>query len=288
MSLFKQDFTTRQYMVTPDYEFFHYKDKTTTEVEYHNHDFYEIYFFISGKVTYVIEGKSYKLEPGDILLITNNQLHKPIIAPTDFYQRIVLWVNPAFLEKHSDAKTNLSMCFEAWADKKYNLLRPYPEVRTHMMHIVSKFESACNSISFGNNILKEIYLLELLIYLNKSFIETFEKNIEIDITHNEKIDNIIEYINQNLDKELTLDLLSSIFYLSKYHLLREFKKYTGYTIHKYIQQKRLMLAKSLLKKGLQVTQVCEKCGYQDYANFIRSFKKSFGIPPKKYGKNLIE
>ena len=74
------NFTSRQYMITPNFEYFHYVDRSATEIDYHNHDFYEIYFFISGSVTYMIEGKTYKLRPGDILLIHNNELHKPVVG----------------------------------------------------------------------------------------------------------------------------------------------------------------------------------------------------------------
>jgi AraC-like DNA-binding protein len=115
-------------------------------------------------------------------------------------------------------------------------------------------------------------------------LDTGGREIEIDIEYNKKISSIMDYINENLDKELSLDTLSEKFYLSKYHLLREFKKYGGYTIHQYIHKKRLIAAKTLLREGIQVTEVCTQCGFGDYSNFIRSFKKAFGVPPKKYCK----
>lgn len=50
-------FISRQVMNSSDFEVFHYCDNKPIEVEYHNHDFYEIFFFISGRVKYIIEGK---------------------------------------------------------------------------------------------------------------------------------------------------------------------------------------------------------------------------------------
>jgi AraC-like DNA-binding protein len=149
---------------------------------------------------------------------------------------------------------------------------------------LSRFENACHSISFGSHVLKNIYLLELLVQLNRAFLETVRQDIEYDVDYNEKINNIIVYINTNLASDLSLDYISNKFYVSKYHLLREFKKYTGYTIHRYIQQKRLIMAKSLLKEGIPVTEVFVRCGFGDYSNFIRAFKKSFGLSPKKYSR----
>ena len=62
-------YLTRQYMLSSDYEIFHYLSKDLAGVNLHHHDFYECYLFISGDVTYLIEGKIYYLEPGDIILL---------------------------------------------------------------------------------------------------------------------------------------------------------------------------------------------------------------------------
>lgn len=284
MQPLKQEFTPRQYMVTPDFEYFHYRDNSTLEVEYHNHDFYEIYYLVSGRVTYIIEGKSYRVKPGDILLVHNKELHRPIIESGEPYERIVIWVNPELLIKESVKNTDLTLCFESVSLKKHNLLRPHSDMLINIQRSIENLEISCINKGYGSDILKNVYLIELIVNLNKAFLETYADKSDEDIEFNEKIDKIIKYINDNLSSELSLDLLSSKFYISKYHLLREFKKYTGYTIHRYIQQKRLIMAKSLLKDGIQVTEVCIKSGFGDYSNFIRAFKKAFGLSPKKYYK----
>lgn len=280
-------FTPRQYMVNPDFEFFHNKDESLMEIEYHNHDFYEIYFFISGRVTYIIEGKSYLLKPGDIVLVNNKELHKPVIEPDSTYERIVIWLNPNFIIRQGTEGTNLSMCFESTSRTKYNLLRPSNEIKGNLMNIVEKLEKVCMNISYGSNILKNIYLTELIVFLNKAYLDTYDEEIENDISFNEKVNSIILYINENLDSDLSLEFLAVKFYLSKYHLLREFKKNVGYTIHDYIQQKRLIMAKILLWGDISVTEVCLRCGFGDYSNFIRSFKKTFGLSPKKYSRQYL-
>lgn len=285
MQSVNQDFTTRQYMVTPDYEYFHYKDESTMEIEYHNHDFYEIYLLVSGKVNYLIEGKSYRLKPGDIILINNNELHKPVLEFGGKYERLVIWVNPDFIKKQGTEGTNLCMCFEASSKKKYNLIRPNAEILQSIKNIISKFEKACSNTGFGSDILKNTYLTELMVFLNRSYLDTFEEEIEIDIEHNEKVSSLIMYINEKLAEDLSLDTLSTKFYLSKYHLLREFKKHAGYSIHQYIQKKRMIMAKSMLREGLTVSEVFLRCGFGDYSNFIRSFKKIYGQSPKKYTKS---
>jgi len=284
MNLPNQNFTFRQYMETNDFELFHYRDSAPIEVDFHNHDFYEIYLFLSGNVTYVIEGKAYKLRPKDIIIINNQELHKAFIEKETPYERIVIWINPEYIKNLCTKETNLLSAFNSSSSHKLNLLRPSPDDTEEIYNIVEKLGTACSSSHFGDDLLKKTYLIELLVYLNRTYQIPFNEENMSGITYNDKIAKILQYINDNLNGDVSLKKLSSKFYLSKYHLLREFKKNTGYTIHSYIRQKRLILAKNLLMDNKQVTEVCNQCGFGDYSNFIRSFKKEFGIPPKKYSK----
>ena len=280
-------FTPRQYMVKNDFEFFHTKEELPPNIEYHNHDFYEIFFYISGKVTYVIEGKFYKLKPGDIILINNRELHRTIIEGGEDYERIVIWIKPDYITNLNTDSTDLTMCFESSAKKKYNLLRPDTETLAYLKTIVQKLEKAYYNSGFGSEVLKYAYVNELVVYLNKAYLYTKDEEIEVDIEYNQKISNIIKYINANLDSQLSLENISAQFYISKYHLLREFKKYTGFTIHRFIQKKRLIMARMLLEENIKVSEVSMICGFGDYSNFIRTFKREYGISPKVFAREII-
>jgi len=277
-----QNFISRQHMIANDFEFFHYEDSESANVEYHEHDFYEIFIMYSGTVSYMIEGKLYKLKPGDIVLISDKDLHKPIAEPDGNYERIVLWVNREFLKSISNKDCDLSSCFEAFASKKHNLLRPHLNQGTVIKSILSNLDRVENSVEYGDSILRQAYFMEFMVILNKLFFNSNDEEFEMDVYFNDNITNIVNYINDNLNSDLSVDVLSEKFFLSKYHLIREFKKNVGYTLHQYIILKRLILARGLLRQGLLVTEVCSKCGFNDYANFIRCFKKAFGVPPKKY------
>ncbi len=283
MKLPIQHFTFRQKMETNDFEFFHYKDNIPVEIDFHNHDFYEIYLFLSGNVTYVVEGKSYKLRPKDILIINNLELHKAFAETGIPYERIVIWVNPSFIKSLCSDNTNLLSVFDS-SYNKLNLLRPNPDISEEIYKIAEKLGTAFISSDFGNDLLKHAYFMELLVYLNRLSQNPTNGENMLGVTYNDKISKVLDYINENLNKDVSLQMLSSRFYLSKYHLLREFKKNTGYTIHRYIQQKRLIMARELLRENRQITEVCSQCGFGDYSNFIRSFKKEFGLSPKKYFK----
>lgn len=98
------------------------------------------------------------------------------------------------------------------------------------------------------------------------------------------MDEILSYINTHIREDLTLESLSSHFFLSQSYICRIFKADTGTTINKYITAKRITLSKSLLSQGYSVNEVCEACGFNDYTNYLKAFTKAVGISPKKYAR----
>lgn len=278
-------FSSRQVMISDDFELFHYSDNIPINVEYHNHDFYEIFYFISGKVKYIIEGKTYTLKPNDILLTNNKELHKPVIENGMNYERIVIWINPSFVKKIESNETNLTLCFEDSSKHHYNLLRPNIDLFHVINKIYEKLEKSYINNDYGDNLLRKVYITELLIYLNRAYFDT-PKEIDIDIKHNSKISDVIQYINENLCEDLSLDTLSKKFYISKYHLSRQFKQYVGFTIHQYIMKKRLIIAKIHLHNGASIDSAYIHSGFNNYQNFIKAFKDEFGLSPKKYVASL--
>ncbi len=271
-----------------DFEFFHLKDMKNLKFEAHYHDFNKIIVFISGNVTYLIEGKAYKLRPWDILFVSSNEIHKPIIDSSEIYERIIIWLNPIFLTKHNNKECNLLTCFELASSQKHNLMRLDQSQILNIKPALSQLNDACKSKEFGSGILKNSLLLQLMVFLNRLFLGAENIKDQSDIEYDKSIGDILSYINDNLDEDLSIDYISTKFFVSKYYLMHKFKKQTGYTIHNYILQKRLIMANSLIKKGESVNEVYLRCGFGDYSNFIRAFKKMFGLPPKKYYKALME
>ena len=84
------------------FRLFHLKDSEPKEYDYHYHDFHKLIWFISGQVEYHIEGKSYKLEPHDILLINKGEIHKPCVDFDTLYERYVFYISSEYLEEHSE------------------------------------------------------------------------------------------------------------------------------------------------------------------------------------------
>ena len=269
-----------------DFRLFHLKDKTKKEFDYHYHEFNKIIIFLSGNVTYIIEGRTYHLKPYDILLVNNHDIHKPIIDSNSTYERIVIWADTNFVKEHSDDNCNLEECFKYAIKNDINLIRLKPDLQNELISLLTKLEASINSQEFGSRILSNAYLIEFLVYINRLILgnnNIIEAN-ECDSIYDNQINEILKYINANLNEPLTVDNIANRFYISRYYLMHRFKEQTGYTLHNYISQKRLILAKELLLNNESVMKVSEKCGFIDYSSFLRSFRKMYGTTPKDFSK----
>ena len=106
-----------------------------------------------------------------------------------------------------------------------------------------------------------------------------------------QIDTVIgtrNYIDNNFEKALNLDLLSFVRFTSKYHLLRLFKRYYGITPRQYLIDKRIEKAKECLKNGMPVTQTCFSIGFESPSSFSNLFKNRIGMTPSEFQKSNFQ
>ena len=241
---------------------------------------------IDGDLTYYIEGKAYILKPWDILFINKNEIHKPVINPNKYYERIVIWLNPDFMAKYAQGNNNLLKCFEVAIKNNYNLLRLNIKSIEIIKNIIQDIQGCDNSNEFGSEILKESLFVQLMVLMNRLFLNSDKNRDMEDIQYDKTIEGVLNYINSNLENDLSIDTIASNFFISKYYLMRKFKSQIGSSIHNYIIQKRLILAKSLISEGLTMSNVCSKCGFNDYSSFVRAFKKVYGVSPSNYNPTI--
>lgn len=267
-----------QLMNNKSYEISFYKDKDFQKVSLHSHDFYELYFFIKGNANYIIEDSYYKLNQGDILLVSPSDLHQlDIYDSKEDYERIVLWINPRYLKKLSTQRTDLSICFKLSNGHNKHLIRA--PISSTIKELLLELYRNSKSESYGSDVFADILIKKVLLSLSEHAINAPHHAIE----YNDSIvSKVMRYISDNLNSKLTLDILADSMFMSKYHLSRLFKNETNTTIHQYIIKKRLILSKRFLEQNLPVVEVFAKCGFSDYTHFFRAFKNEYGITPKEY------
>ena len=279
-----QIFDPRQSMSDSRFEIFHYRDAKFEGVPVHQHDFYEVYYFISGNVEYNVEGRTYELKSGDLLLINPLELHQPRIAPDQQdYERIVLWINKNYLSELCFNKTSLTRCFDNSLPDHTNLLRPAKMQQTYISAMLTELISENSSDSYAVEIASEAILLRFLVELNRLTINS-ETAEEKEDGSSSIIPDVLEYINNHFCEKLTLSEIADEFFVSKYYLSHAFNTSVGTSVHRYIILKRLIHAKQMLLSGIKSTTAATNCGFNDYAGFYRAFTAEYGVTPTEFVK----
>lgn len=262
----------------------HIKDKNSTEFESHHHDFCKIVIFISGKVDYIIEGKTYSLRPWDILLVNQFQIHQPIIDPSIAYERIVIWMNPVGIEKFSTEEFSVLSLFQE-LNKMGNSLIRLPITETEKVRgLLNQIEENINHDHITKNVMTNLYIVQLLVFLFQIYDACAGEISRNDVKFDKSILAVMDYIQENIHEELSVETIARAFFASKHHLMRKFKLQTGMTMHKYILHKRLLVAKQLILNGHHMTEVCLQSGFSDYTTFYRTFKKEYQMSPRAYAQ----
>ena len=297
----KKEYEKRGYL-EEDFKIFYLDDLVSKEIEYHYHDFDKILVFFKGNIEYTIEGKVYTLIPNDIVLVPQGDSHK--VEPSlkalhdehigntasrmenkgGEYVRLVIYLSPRFLMQFEENGMNLRNCFLQAKDKYSHVVRESVKGEKLLLDLATQLKQSVlqkDAEALGSLFQKTI-LLQFMILLNR---EIKKESIHfVDTSRcNKKVVDIIQYINSQLTDEISIDRLSEKFYISKYHMMRQFKAETGYTIGNYINQKRLLMARELLRQGEAVTKVYLDVGFKDYSTFVRAYKQLFGEIPSKRG-----
>lgn len=269
-----------QIMHGTTFELRHRTDKDFKTVELHSHDFCEIYCFLKGEASYIVEDCKYSLHPGDVLIIPSNKLHQlDINDSSKTYERYVLWINLRYLKKISTSQTNLLTCFEKASEKSVFLIRN-ATLGDKVRRIFESVAYQKNDL-FGADIEREEKIKTLLLLLARFFLQNSD-DFAVEGKTNHCVTKAIEYISEHIAEDLSIDTLASRLFVNKFYFSHVFKQTTNTSPHQYVLKKRLILSKQLIEQNLSISDVHQKCGFADYTHFFRAFKKEFGITPKQF------
>ena len=273
------DYQKKGYLVQ-EFRVFRLCDAQLKEIPFHYHDFHKILLFLSGSVDYTIEGKTYPLQPRDIVFVSAGEIHRPIVKDSAPYERIVIYVSPSLFLRYQREQTDLEECFRM--ARKHSSVMHVPTGKSHdLLYHMEKLEKTAHEQEFAHELYTEILFVEFMILLNRA-LRTHEMETTHEAAFDEKIQSLLRYIHEHLTEPLSIDELAETAFLSKYYLMRHFKSETGYSIHQYINSKRLLMARSLLDGTAPITEICYQCGFQDYTTFSRAFQRMFHMSPTDY------
>ena len=241
-------------------------DYFTERSNYHS---YLVLYTYSGKGTLRYKNQEYCLHPGDGFWIDCREPHY-------YATKNNTWTH---FDYHFSGKTAISLYkeFITYGTPLFS----ESQSNSFLMQLYEELASIWDSANYYRHLQLSGKTLEMLTY-----ILTSKRDISASTSDADQFTFLIYYLRHNFQYNITLDYLSSFTNISKYHLVRKFKKYTGFTPIEYIIELRIKHAQQLLiGTNLSINEIAAASGFANMNNFINQFKKRVKMTPSQYRKS---
>ena len=234
------------------------------------HQHHELLYYIDGNATFICEKFRKTLTPGSLLLIPREHYHYfQIEEPENFERLRIYFTEIEAAEGFIGELTSEVKIFESLDNIQRTLL---DGLCSKMLE--NSEDEKTRAMAYGS-------LVVLLSTLSKNESISFHADsysypngsTQIFISH------ILKHIDTNLTGNISAEIIAKQMNVSLSTLSHLFKKHMGISLHRYVVQKRLILAQRLISEGHNPTKVYIDCGYGDYSSFYKAYLKMFGNPP---------
>lgn len=269
------EYEKRGYLLE-NFRLFHLRTQQENSINYHYHEFCKLVMLVSGRGYYTVDGQRYLLQPGDTVIVGSRSVHKPELEGGSVYERIIIYISPEFLQRESTGECDLRDIFSG---QYGHVLRPRENGSRRLFSLAADLEKELSSQDYGREILSATALLRLLVQIGRYQRRQDVRNPQPVNPENPRVLSIMRYIDEHLAEDLAVDTLAETFYISKYHMMRQFHEETGMTVYGYLTQRRLIHARELMDGGVRATEACYRSGFRSYSSFTRAYAKHLGTTP---------
>lgn len=245
-----------------------YNEPRDSDFVLHVHDKYELLCFISGNVSYLVEGRKYAMYPGCIMLMRPAETHRLVVEGEGVYERFVLHFRADSLP---ESLRSLLRVFDGrgLGEKNRYLLE---ELGTDAAAEFERAISQSGVIDAYTSVFSA--LISVLCAANAAFPKKHNRPV-----NDETGRRLLNYVNENLTGDIGLDSVAEYIHLSPSQVNRIFRSLTGTSLYDYVLSKRIIMAHGLIEEGQSASYACRVCGFSDYSSFFRLYKKRMGHAP---------
>lgn len=264
--MLNKDFDTKFYFHADE----HIRHDGTYRMEPHCHNLFEIYFMTEGQCRYFIDGNTYQLSPGDLVLIPEGVIHNSEYSES-VHSRLLINCSSEIIPE--EIRNDLPSLLYLYRNPKIT-----GRVREIFSRIAEEYGKG-DAVSYG---ILAAYT-KILFY---TLLRGAQHRRPIDVT-SKTVSGVIETMKNELSSDITLKGMAKRFSVSEEHLSRIFKKETGVGFSSYLTFLRMKKAEELLihSSESRITEIAYACGFSDSNYFSSQFKKLHGISPKRFQKN---
>lgn len=268
-----------------DYEGFYGITENMRYYGLHCHDFYECYIHLQGAKYFGFENEIYLLEPNQLILIPPFHMHGLMTEDSlIYYERTYLYISGDILQQLGMQMLDLVGMLTENAKNQhfiFNLSQIQARTCANLMQEVQKNNqqrSSWDRFADFSNILPFLRII----------FETMQNSAHVQPTVSIQpvMQEILRYINEHFTEPMTLKDLSRFFGVSMSTLSHDFFRYIHHSVYDYILYRRVMYAKQLMLEDDRLSDICYRCGFRNYSNFLRAFQKISGVSPNEYRKQI--
>lgn len=247
----------------------YYKLKESHKAFRKNLDSFLFVMVLSGSGTLMYDNKSYPLHTGSCFFINCMTPYYHQSSSTDPWELIWVHFHGATSKEYYRYFSSLSS--PVWAPQSFQDLKDKMERLLDVNH--------------HSDLSAEIASSRLIMDILSIILEDIKCAHEILTPAQQKMQEVRQFLDAHYTDKFSLDELSGLFFLSKYHLCREFKECFGISPNQYVISKRITMAKKLLRfSDLSLDDIAEKCGFYDKSYLNRQFKNSEGQTATEFRK----
>lgn len=244
-----------------------------------------IEYYRKGETPIHIEGNIYNIGEGDIVILNPDELHVTMRSDECYVEKIVLHIGDTLLHQFGGDRTVFLDTIAKKTKGKGNVILADTVKKLQIDEKIEKSLCYAKANTMETRILLTCTVVEILSQLSKLVEKGDNSNINT-ATSNNKVNQIIDYINRHYTEEVTLDTLANRFHFSKYYISHLFKDYVGVSPYDYLIVRRLYNCNNLIRSNYTVKEACFMVGFNNYSNFYRLYKKHFKITPQEFKEQL--
>lgn len=252
--------------------------KNLIEPELHSQ--FEILYLLNGEIKYTIEGEEYRVSKGDVIFVQPNEIHSIEIVGKEDYERVVVMFDLDKISEILSAGDFSLDSAEFCNSKSFRVIPREILLSSNIKKIMQEIASCQEEKMLGLFVLTKI--LNLILELEKIFCN---KEIYVISSTDKVVEMAIKYINQNIEKKLSLEQISKALFVSKSSLCHKFAKKMHISINRYVAIKKIYVAGKLIKNGMGVIEASRRVGYEQYTTFYHNYKKIIGTYPSEKPNN---